>query len=167
MRAFIVAASGTNLGSIGYHFGSKEALMNLALMQAIEEWGDELDAALDADLRAAATPIERFERFWTRVTTSFERHRQLWAATFEVFATIEQFPELRQAFADALHEVRAQWAELLSDIDPAAAESQAVGGFYQALLSGVIAQWLIDPERSPTAQDLTTALRTISASVDL
>ena len=30
----IVAASGTNLASIGYHYGSKENLLNAALMSA-------------------------------------------------------------------------------------------------------------------------------------
>ena len=29
----LVAASGTNLASIGYHFGSKEALLNGAMQQ--------------------------------------------------------------------------------------------------------------------------------------
>jgi AcrR family transcriptional regulator len=163
----VVAASGTNLGSIGYHFGSKEKLLNEALLLAIEEWGDELESALQADLGAAGTPMERFERFWEAVTASFEGHRQLWAATFEVFATIDRHPELRRAFADGIDEVRGQWAELLAGIDPADARAHAVGSFYHALLSGVIAQWLIDPERAPSAEDITAALRTISASMDL
>lgn len=36
----IVAASGTNLASIGYHYGSKEALLNLAFLKVTEEWGE-------------------------------------------------------------------------------------------------------------------------------
>src|ERR1700685_652114 len=36
----LVAASNTNLGSIGYHFGSKEALLNEAIGLALEEWAD-------------------------------------------------------------------------------------------------------------------------------
>ena len=36
----IVAASGTNLASIGYHFGSKESLLNEAIGQAFEEGAD-------------------------------------------------------------------------------------------------------------------------------
>ena len=34
----LVAASGTNLASIGYHFGSKEALLNEAIAASFEEW---------------------------------------------------------------------------------------------------------------------------------
>src|SRR5215472_4877077 len=40
----LVAASGTNLGSIGYHFGSKEALLNEAIGLALEEWADTIIA---------------------------------------------------------------------------------------------------------------------------
>jgi hypothetical protein len=34
----------------------------------------------------------------------------------------------------------------------------AVGSFYLALLPGVMAQWLIDPEHSPSGRDLAEAL---------
>jgi hypothetical protein len=60
------------------------------------------------------------------------------------------------------------WARLLGDIDPAAEPDKArsVGSFYQALLSGVAIQWLIDPQRAPSATDLVSALRTICAGID-
>jgi AcrR family transcriptional regulator len=34
----IAAASNSNLGSIGYHFGSKEALLNEAIREGFAEW---------------------------------------------------------------------------------------------------------------------------------
>jgi hypothetical protein len=36
----------------------------------------------------------------------------------------------------------------------------AVGSLYLALLPGVMAQWLIDPEHAPSGRDLAEALRT-------
>ena len=45
----LVAASNTNLGSIGYHFGSKEALLNEAIGQALEEWTDAIGRATRGD----------------------------------------------------------------------------------------------------------------------
>ncbi|GAA1227852.1 hypothetical protein GCM10009676_07730 [Prauserella halophila] len=38
----LVAASGTNLASIGYHFGSKAGLLNAAIATVFEEWTDRL-----------------------------------------------------------------------------------------------------------------------------
>jgi AcrR family transcriptional regulator len=163
----IVAAAGTSLASIGYHFGSTEALLNAALFEVIGEWGDELQRALRETGETEGDAVERFERYWARVIDSFTSHRQIWAATLEVFGQIDRVPEMRKAIADGLQEGRFAWASLLQSLDPAADErkAHAVGSFYQALLSGVLVQWLVDPERAPSARELTEALRTISASV--
>jgi hypothetical protein len=36
-----------------------------------------------------------------------------------------------------------------------------LGSFHQALLTGVMAQWLIDPDSAPSGHDLAGALRII------
>src|SRR3954465_1880025 len=67
----IVAASGTNLASIGYHYGSKEALLNQALMSATEDFGEAIDRLMGAT-PPAADPFERFEAIWTRVLAVYD-----------------------------------------------------------------------------------------------
>src|SRR6266568_5162808 len=69
----IATASGVSLAAIGYHYGSKDTLMNQALFEAISEWGDELQAALSADLPPGATAIQRFEATFQRIIELFER----------------------------------------------------------------------------------------------
>src|SRR5437899_9997556 len=91
----IATASGVSLAAIGYHFGSKDALMNQALFEAIGEWGDELRAVLSAELPPDATTLQRFEVTWQRMIELFERNRPLLAASFEVFTLIEHVPEFR------------------------------------------------------------------------
>jgi len=159
----IVAASGTNLASIGYHFGSMEALLNAAMLAVIEDWGDELAHYLAADIDPAASQLERFESTWTRVIASFTTHRQMWIATFEALAQAERSPKVRAFLGDALQEGREGLAALFQNIDAAAdpQAAHAVGSFYQALLSGVWVQWLIDPERAPSGRDMAQALQLI------
>jgi AcrR family transcriptional regulator len=163
----IAAASGVSLAAIGYHFGSKDALLNEARIQAIEEWNAELTRALAADARPDATPMERFEAIWTKVIELFETHRPLWAASFELLAQIDQAPEVRKVVADAQERARTGLAALFCGIDPALDEHKAwvVGSFYLGLLPGVMAQWLIDPEHAPSGRDLADALRAILADV--
>jgi AcrR family transcriptional regulator len=163
----IVAASGTNLASIGYHYGSTEALLNAAMIEAIEEWGAEIERALATDTDPHAAPMERFEATWARVIESFAAHRQLWVATVEATAQAERTPEVRAFLADALQQGRLGLAALFQNIDAAVDEKQAwmVGSFYQALMTGVLVQWLIDPERAPSGHDLAEALRTILGSI--
>jgi AcrR family transcriptional regulator len=160
----IVAASGTNLGSIGYHYGSLEALLNAAVLAAIEEWGAQLAAAMVAGIDAAAPFERRFEQYWASVLGSFDEYRPVWAATFDLYGVAGRVPEVRDAIAAGLQDGRLAWAQLLHGIDPQTEpdKAQAVGSVHQALLSGVLVQWLTDPDRAPSAGDLASGLRAIT-----
>ena len=79
----IVAASGTNLASIGYHFGSKEALLNQALIEAIGDWGTELARTLSTHAVSDLEPMAQFEVIWTEIIALFAKHRQVLLASFE------------------------------------------------------------------------------------
>ena len=161
----LAAASGVSLAAIGYHFGSKEALLNAARIEALGEWANELGRALAAGADLEASPLERFEAIWTKVIESFATHRPLWAASFETLAQLEQAPEVRAAVADAQEQARLGLAALFHHLEPTLDKRSAwaVGSFYLALLSGVMAQWLIDPDHAPSSRDLAQALQTIVA----
>jgi AcrR family transcriptional regulator len=161
----IATASGTSLAAIGYHFRTTEALLNAALFEAIGEFGAELERALSVE-DGGGTPYERFERYWSRVIDSMATHRQLWAATLEILPQVDRLPELRAALAEGLQGGRQLWASLLQGLDPGSPETQPVGSFYQALLSGVLVQWLVDPDRAPSSRDLAGALRFIADNLD-
>jgi AcrR family transcriptional regulator len=164
----LTAASGVSLAAIGYHFGSKEALLNAARIEALGEWADELGRTLAAGSGSEGTPLERFEGIWAKVIESFATHRPLWTASFELLAQLDQAPaEVRAAVADAQERARLGLAALFHHLDPTVDQRSAwvVGSFYLALLPGVMAQWLIDPEHAPSARDLTQALQRILADV--
>lgn len=163
----IVDASGTNLASIGYHYGSTEALLNAAVVQAIDEFGAELAEAMAAEVDPRTPFLERFEQYWTRVLDTFGEYRQVWVATFDLFQLAERVPEARGALAQGLQDGRTAWAAMLHGIDDAVEPRRAwaVGSLHQALLSGVIVQWLIDPEHAPSGKDLAYALRAISEDI--
>src|ERR1700719_1939699 len=161
----IVAASGTNLASIGYHYGSTKALLNAAVLAAMEDFGAEMAKAIgDPDPGPGA--LERFERFWTRVIDSFQASSQVWLATFDIFTVAQRDPEVRAAVADGLEDARAFWAQALYGVDPAdLQQARAVGSLHQALVSGVLVQWLIDPDRAPSPAALAAAMSAIAAQL--
>ena len=160
----IVAASGANLGSIGYHYGSTEALLNAAVLQAVDEWGTQLGQAMAAGIDPAASFPQRFEQYWTAIIESFGEYREVWRATFDLFQAADRSAQIHQALAEGLQDGRMAWATLLHGIDPETdpARAQAVGSLHQALLSGLLVQWLIDPDRAPSAAELTVALLAIT-----
>jgi AcrR family transcriptional regulator len=161
----LVKASGTNLASIGYHFGSKEALLNEAMVSAIEDWRAEFGQALAAiDSSPDRDPVDRFVATWSRIIESFRTHRQLWIATIEALAQAERSPEVRAFLGEALQAGRDGLPALFTT-DATRSSQQAVGSLYQALMTGVGVQWLIDPERAPSARDLAAAIQAIALSM--
>jgi len=163
----IAAASGVSLAAIGYHFGSKEALMNQAVYEAVGEWSEtfvQALAAADPDV----TPLQRLEALWTHMVDSFAENRPLWAAQFELVAEGDRNPELHKFFADVQPEAHLGLGRLFHGADAKTGEQTAllVGKLYHAILIGVMAQWIIDPKTAPSGHDLVEALRIVAATVD-
>ncbi|TDD84647.1 TetR/AcrR family transcriptional regulator [Actinomadura darangshiensis] len=163
----IAAESGVSLAAIGYHFGSKEVLLQEALRDAITEWGDGIAAVLAAETDPAAPAAERLEAIWDRIVGSFAGTRPLWALQFEVIAHIERTPDLRASFAEANRQARLGLAELFGTGAEAVGDRHAerVGAYYQTMLAGMAAQWLIDPQTAPSGPDLVAAMRTVAAGI--
>ncbi len=122
--------------------------------------------AIGLDAADGRTTLERFERFWTALIDSFGTNRQVWLATFDIFTVAQRDPQVRAAVADGLEDARTFWAQALYGVDRAdRRQARAVGSLHQALVSGVLVQWLIDPERAPSPADLAYAMAAIAAQV--
>ncbi|MEV7936695.1 TetR/AcrR family transcriptional regulator [Kitasatospora sp. NPDC088264] len=163
----VATASGVSLAAIGYHFGSKDALLNAAMIEAIGEMGAALGAVVDAANRVSGDPEERFAAVWDGLRTVFTEHRGLWAAQFEALAQAAHAPELAHAFAEAQKEGRLGLAALFQGLPevPDTEEEVVRGSFYQTLLAGYAAQWLAAPELAPNGRDFLRGLRLVSGSV--
>jgi AcrR family transcriptional regulator len=167
VRDITAASGGVSMAAIGYHFGSREALLNAALIEAIDEWGSETGRTL-ADY-AGGTSGEQYEAMWTRIIESFDAHRTLWIATYEALLQSEHSPELRRYLSEAQAEGRRGLTAILLGVEESAVAEDSVrslGAVQMALLSGVIAQWLTDPEQAPSASEVVAGLRAIAAIAD-
>ncbi|MFI6173439.1 TetR/AcrR family transcriptional regulator [Nocardia sp. NPDC051052] len=132
----IAAAAGVSHAAIGYHFGSRDALLTQALVQAVDELSDEL----------AQVPADKPEQRWQALIDSFTTHRALWVAQLEAMVQAERSPEVRAHLAKGQREGR-----------------EGMGGSVPlALLTGLMMQWLLDPEHAPSGADVTTELRALS-----
>lgn len=159
----IAAASGVSLAGIGYHFKSKEALMNEALFDSMREWGDEMAAILTAELQPGATALERFAIAWDRLAAEIDKVRPLWTTQFELVGQIDHLPELREHLARGVREASVGMAELLEGTAEDPVRARLVGGIYQALLTGLLSQLLIDPDSALTGQEVAQAVRLAAA----
>jgi AcrR family transcriptional regulator len=164
----IAQASGVSLAAIGYHFGSKDALMNEAMFQAIGEWGDHLE-----EVFAAAGPElsvqERFARVFDDVSATFDENQALWMASFELIIQIDHIPGAREMFRNAIPEARKGLANLILGIPEDEIERDmelGAGAVLYSLMAGLLIQRFADAERTPAGADLARGLRQLADIVD-
>lgn len=154
----IVSASGTNLASIGYHYGSKDALLTQAFIALMEEWGEGFQSGLDGE----GGSLERFRAFWEGVLSAHEASGPVWSASMEVALSGERLPELRAMIAGSQAQGRRGLIGMLTgapEDELTDRDVRTLGAFYQALLNGLMIQWLFDPASAATAEEITEGMR--------
>src|SRR2546425_3839038 len=93
----IAAAANANLASIGYHFGSKEALLNQAILRACEQWTSRLGEAAFAG--EDESPLGQMAASWVAMLNSFEELRPILVGLIEAAAQSAWSDDLRQELA--------------------------------------------------------------------
>ncbi|WP_037677662.1 TetR/AcrR family transcriptional regulator [Streptomyces griseus] len=161
----IVKESGTNLASIGYHYGSKDALLVQAYVSLIEGLGDTFDPGWGGDEPASAPgSLERFQAVWTTVIRSLPEARAIWMLSLEVVVHADRLQEVRKLLAEAQEQGRSGIVPLFNGVPEAELDQETVdteGRFYQTLLNGLMVQWLFDPDTATDAEQLTEGLRRV------
>ena len=150
----IAGGAGVSLAAIGYHFGSKEALMTEALLDTGIRIGDALDDAL-----RGASSTELLGRIWDRSLAVFGDQRALLAASMENLAQVDRIPAVAERMRAAQRAAVEGIAELLAEPLPQAAEAErrALAAYYFAVINGLAIVWLIDPSIVPAGDQLRLA----------
>src|SRR3954470_21868106 len=105
----IAAAANAPLGTINYHYGSKEGLLNAALLETLHEWGEKIFTRSAGAARDAGVG-RRLDAMWGGVVESGATDRPLLVASAEALAQAERFPEIRQQIAAAFERSRTEMA---------------------------------------------------------
>src|SRR6266576_913663 len=93
----IAAAANANLASIGYHFGSKEALLNEAITRTCHEWTARLGQAAFAS--GSESPLEQMGASWVAMLSSFEELRPVLIGLIEAVGQSAWSQDLREQLA--------------------------------------------------------------------
>lgn len=158
----LVDASGTNLASIGYHFGSKEELLNDAIADGFRAWTREVERAAFAP--EAASTIERLERSLAAMIDRFTELRPFLVSFVEAFPQAVRSDELRARMAAAYAEARSAGAAMIQrslEADGLTLERQpaeVLSALVMALCDGLMLQWLLDPDAMPGSREVMDSL---------
>lgn len=155
----LVAASDTNLASIGYHFDSKEHLLNVAVTEAFQRWLKPL-VALAAEPESAM-PLERLGRTLNGVMDTLEQNRSLITACLEAWAQMARSEDLRAemttSYADFRKVIATTTRDAFAEIGSTEVDADALAALIIALFNGLLVQWQLDPSGSPSAARLIDA----------
>ncbi|TLS44147.1 TetR/AcrR family transcriptional regulator [Streptomyces montanus] len=163
----IVKESGTNLASIGYHYGSKDALLAEAYVSLVEDLSDDFDAGGQAVTSTEPGSLERFHEVWSNIIGTMRKPGSPWHLSMEVLAMGDKLPGVRDHLAVAQREAARGIIPLLMggrEEDVSEEEVDTLGKFYLTLMNGLIAQWTFDPETATSADELTDGLRRVIAA---
>jgi AcrR family transcriptional regulator len=157
----IASAANGNLASIGYHFGSKEALLNEAIMRACEEWTTRLGEAAFAT--GSDSPLEQMGASWVAMLASFEDLRPVLIGLVEAVGQSAWSDDLRRELAAHYKTSREQVAAMVraslgEGDEDAETNAAVVASFLIAVCDGLVLQWLLDPDSTPTGEELMSSL---------
>jgi AcrR family transcriptional regulator len=159
----LVAESGTNLASIGYHFGSKEALLAQAMDDLAMEYTERVLALAGAVGAAGTDPGQAVAAAWVAMTDmqQEEEAQPLLVAFVEALAQAQRSDTLRARLAEGYEEMRRRIVEGILAVVPDASEeiARTVASFFIAVSDGYMVQWILDPEATPAGSDLLEAAR--------
>ncbi|MFF3496187.1 TetR/AcrR family transcriptional regulator [Streptomyces sp. NPDC002795] len=158
----IVKESGANLASIGYHYGSKDALLAQAYLALVEgasqDWGE------PDELAGAPGSMERFRALMENVIASLGKPDSVWHLSIELLTLGDRLPALREYLAQAQSEAGRGFIGMMMGEEPPADDPSVptLGSFLSVVFLGLVAQHTFDRETSPSADQLTEGLRRLT-----
>jgi AcrR family transcriptional regulator len=162
----IASEAGVSTAAIGYHYGTKDALLMAALLEALAEWAAVLAERMVAPSEPETTPAERFTQNWERVIETFSTDRALWRIQFDMLGAIDRNPRMKEILSGSNREARLALVGMFGDPRGTDAadddEAERLGSFYQALLAGLSAQHLVNHETSLNGPDLARMTTTVA-----
>ncbi|MQY12167.1 hypothetical protein SRB5_22970 [Streptomyces sp. RB5] len=159
----IVAASGANLASIGYHYGSKDELMGQAYLALIEEWGQRVGELVD-EAGLPDEPGARQAALFDAMMRGISENPGFWKTQLEVIGQASHNEKLMEFFSKSMPLGWEGMLELFEGIPEGTGDQElidSVGWVYSALFAGMWVQHLVSPERTPPGAVVMRSLQRI------
>lgn len=162
----LATVSGTNLAAVNYHFGSREKLLNQAILDFFLEWGErvgepgliDLDAEPLAQLAARARPT----------VDGIPAAQPAFVVFLEALLQGRRSPELHSQLVEHYAEQRRRAVEAMEatkrgrELTPRFCE--VVASYMLAVVDGLQIQMLLDPDAIPTGDELAAMYEGLAAT---
>jgi AcrR family transcriptional regulator len=170
----LAAASGANIGAVNYHFGSRENLLNQAVLESFLEWADSI-GQVSSRLKSTdstAGPLEHMAAQARPLLADFPDRLPLFVLGLEALLQAQRSPELKCQMTAHYAEQRRRASEYIlastsgDELPPGEAPPRMVevaASFMLAVIDGLLLQSLLDPEAVPTGEELAAFYERLAA----
>jgi AcrR family transcriptional regulator len=161
----LTAAAGANLGAVNYHFGSREKLLNEAMLDFFTEWGGRVG---DVDVDAEAEPLKQFAERSRPLVEGIPDAQPAFVMALEALLQSRRSPELHTQFVEHYARLRQMAIESMAatprgrELPPRYLEVAA--SYIIAVVDGLQLQALLDPTAIPTADELAFFYESLAAA---
>lgn len=151
----LVTEAGVNLGAVNYHFGSREKLLNTAMLEFFLEWGESVGRI---EVAPDAGPLEQLAVRARAMVDGIPAAQPLFVVFLEALLQSRHSPELSRELAEHYARQREQASERIRagpggrDLAPRTVE--VIASYLLAVADGLQVQALIDPDSVPTGDEL-------------
>ncbi len=152
----LAAAAGTNIGAVNYHFGSREKLLNRAMLEYFLEWADHAGQQGPAD--PEAEPLAQLAARARPTVDGIPAAQPLFVVALEAILQAQRSPELKRQLVEHYAELRRMATDSMastergSELPPRFLEVAA--SYMIAVADGLQLQALLDPDVIPTGDEL-------------
>lgn len=166
----LAAVSGTNLAAVNYHFGSREKLLNQAILQSFLEWTDSIGQAHrdHTPTDPNAGPLEHMAAGARTALAEFPQRLPLFATFLEALLQGRRSPELQHQLAEHYAEQRRRLAAIVTTgaREPMRPDRrlEVIASFLLATVDGLLLQSMLDPEAVPTGDELAGLYEELAAA---
>ncbi len=161
----LAAAAGANLGAVNYHFGSREKLLDQAILESFLEWGERVGAV---EVAPDAGPLEQLAARARPMVDGIAEAQPQFVMFLEAVLQSRRSPELQRELVEHYKRQRERAAEHIRASSGGHALSsrmvEVITSYMLAVADGLQLQSLLDPEAVPTGEELAAIYEGLAAA---
>jgi AcrR family transcriptional regulator len=161
----LAAAAGANLAAVNYHFGSREKLLNQAVLDHFLEWSDHVG---EADIDPDAEPLAQLAARARPMIDGLAEAQPAFVVFLEALLQSRRSPELHRQLVEHYAEQRRR-AVLSIAATKSGGElpprfQEVLASYLLSVIDGLQLQALLDPGAIPTGEELATLYEGLAAA---
>jgi AcrR family transcriptional regulator len=161
----LATVAGANLGAVNYHFGSREKLLDQAILDFFLEWGEQVG---EVEVAADAGPLEQLAARARPTVDGIAEAQPRFVMFLEALLQARRSPELRSKLAEHYAGQRERAGKFIR-AGPGGHELPSrmvdvIASYMLAVADGLQLQSLLDPEAVPTGEELAALYEGLAAA---